>query len=272
MRWTQFGAFSPLMRPHGKAPRDPWYFGEAAVANYQFWAWVRESLLDYIYHAAVVAHESGIPMIRSMPVAFPHEQPLADLRDQYMFGEDLLITPVIDERGSRTIAFPSGQWTDLLNGKTFAGPANTEVNLPFDKIGVYLRPGAAVPVQLNLEFQFGKSMSKGCVNALVVTPPKGAETTQRRNAKGQTAEVSVRTDGNAFVWTIEDLLETDHLLVYGIIAPAAVLVDGKVVPTRTTSPVGSLTYWEDEPGGNRLIIHLPSRQARSNVVTVRIET
>ena len=73
MRWFQFGCFSPLMRPHGTAPRDPWYFGEAAVTNYKFLAWTRENILNYTYNAAVIAHETGIPIMRSMPVAFPDE-------------------------------------------------------------------------------------------------------------------------------------------------------------------------------------------------------
>ena len=70
MRWFQFGCFSPIMRPHGKATRDPWYFGDAAVTNYKFLAWTRENLLNYTYNAAVIAHETGVPIMRSMPVAF----------------------------------------------------------------------------------------------------------------------------------------------------------------------------------------------------------
>ena len=271
MRWTQFGCFSPLMRPHGKAPRDPWYFGEAAVTNYQFWAWIRESLLDYIYHAAVVAHESGISMVRSMPVAFPDEPPLAAVRDQYMFGDDLLIAPVVDEHDSRIVAFPSGQWTDLLDGKTVEGPANLEISLPLDKIGVYLRPGTAVPVQLNRELQFGKSMTGGRVSALVVTQPKGNETVHRLNAKGEVAEVRVQAKKHGFVWTLENLPETEYLLVYGTTAPAAVIVDGEVLPQRTASQFDSATCWEDDRGTNRLIIRLPSGRGRSNDLTMRIE-
>jgi alpha-glucosidase (family GH31 glycosyl hydrolase) len=270
MRWTQLGCFSPLMRPHGKAPRDPWYFGKAAVANYQFWAWVRQNLLDYIYHAAVVAHDSGIPIMRSMPVAFPGEPASAAVRDQYMFGEDLLITPVIDEHESRTVVFPSGQWTDLLDGRTFVGPANLETSMPLDKIGVYLRPGAAVPVQLSRELQFGKSMSGSRVHALVVAQPKSDETVYRLNTKGEVAEVSVQSQGLRFVWTFKNLPETDYLLVYGTTAAATVRVDGKVLP-KLTRVDSTATGWEADAEGNRLIIHLPSRPTQPNDVTMRIE-
>jgi alpha-glucosidase (family GH31 glycosyl hydrolase) len=270
MRWTQFGCFSPLMRPHGKAPRDPWYFGEAAVANYKFWCWVRENLLDYIHHAAVVAHESGIPIMRSMPVAFPQQPSLAAVRDQYMFGEDLLIAPVTDDRESRMVAFPPGPWAGFLDGKTVAGPVNLELTLPLDKIGLYLRPGAAVPVQLNRDLQFGASMTAGRVNALVLTQPSGDETARRFNAQGEPAEVNVQASKHALVWTLKNFPETEYLLLYGTIAAATVSVDRRPLPKAAAIPFDSAS-WADDPGSNRVIIHLPSRQARSNDAAVRVE-
>ncbi len=105
MRWTQFGCFSPLMRCHGRTPREPWNYGDAAVANYKYYAWVRENLLEYIYNSAVDSHKAGIPLIRSLAVAYPDESLLATVSDEYMFGSDLLVAPVMDENNSRTIRF-----------------------------------------------------------------------------------------------------------------------------------------------------------------------
>jgi alpha-glucosidase (family GH31 glycosyl hydrolase) len=272
MRWTQFGCFSPMMRPHGKTPRDPWYFSEAAVVNYKFHAWVRENLLNYIHNAAVVAHETGIPIMRSMPVAFPDELPVAAVRDEYMFGKDLLVAPVITDDDSRTILFPSGVWTGLWDGKTVSGPADLKISAPLDRIPVYLRQGAVVPVQLNGELQFGQSMSSGRVNALVVTPPNGNETVSPLNAQGEAAKVTVRSTAHGFSWKLENLPETGYLLVYGTTTTATVKVDGKVLPKLTAAgfdlmPAG----WEADLAGNRLVIRLPSAQARKNRPTREIE-
>jgi len=63
------------------------------VTNYKFLAWTRENLLNYTYNAAAIAHESGISIMRSMPVTFPKEPQFAALWDQYMFGPDLLVAP-----------------------------------------------------------------------------------------------------------------------------------------------------------------------------------
>jgi alpha-glucosidase (family GH31 glycosyl hydrolase) len=271
-RWVQFGCFSPLMRPHGKAPRDPWYFGEAAVPNYKFHAWVRENLLNYIYNAAVVAHETGIPIMRSMPVAFPDEPSVAAVSDEYMFGGDLLVAPVINEDNSRTILFPSGLWTGLWDGKTVSGPADLKISVPLDTIPVYLRPGAVVPVQLNRELQFGGSMTSNRVSVLVVTPPNGNETVSPLNAQGEAAKVTVQSKAHRSRWTLKNLPETSYLLVYGTTTAATVKVDGKVLPKLTAAgfdlmPAG----WEADLAGNRLVIRLPSVQARQNRPTREIE-
>ena len=78
------------MRSHGRVPKEPWEYGDKAVANYKYYAWVRENLLDYIYHSVIESHLSGIPMVRAMAVAFPEELSVVNIPDQYMFGKDLM--------------------------------------------------------------------------------------------------------------------------------------------------------------------------------------
>jgi alpha-glucosidase (family GH31 glycosyl hydrolase) len=270
MRWFQFGCFSPLMRPHGTAPRDPWYFGEAAVANYKFLAWTRENLLNYTYNAAAIAHESGVSIMRSMPVAFPKEPQVAELWDQYMFGPDLLVAPVVNEDAYRTIVFPGGIWTSLWDGKTVSGPDKLKISAPLDTIPVYLRSGALMPVQLNGELQFGKSMTGGRVDSLVVTPPKENESVSMLNARGEMAQVGVEVKAGRLSWTLENLSEMSYLLVYGMNTAVAVRVDGKVLPRVMT--VGSVPIgWEADLAGNRLVIRLPSRQVEHSKPTMGIE-
>jgi alpha-glucosidase (family GH31 glycosyl hydrolase) len=260
MRWIQFGCFSPLMRPHGTAPRDPWYFGEEAVANYKFLAWTRENILNYTYNAAAIAHETGVSIMRSMPIAFPREQQMAAVADQYMFGPDLLVAPVVSEDAFRTVVFPPGVWTSLWDGKTVSGPATLKVYAPLDTILVYLKPGASVPVQLNRELQFGKSMTNSRFDALVVTPPNENGKTNLRNARGEFADVAVRSKAGGCNWTLENVPEMGYVLIYGITAATQVRVDGKVLPMVTEAdPESMLVGWKADPAANRMLIRLPSR-------------
>jgi alpha-glucosidase (family GH31 glycosyl hydrolase) len=249
------------MRWHGKATREPWDYGDAAVTNYKFCAWTRENLVDYIYGAAVSAHETGVSMIRAIPVAFPREAPLASVSDQFMFGEDLLVAPVVDEHNSRTILFPPGQWTGLWDGKTVSGPARVERRVPLDTIAVYLRSGSVVPVQLSQDLQFGKSMTPGRVNALVVTRPRANAVVSRVNSRSEAAKVTVQATARGSSWTLENLPETSYLLVHGSTAAATVRVDGRNLPKLADAQTNSAADWSADRAGNRLVIHLPAAQA-----------
>ena len=265
MRWIEFGCFSPIWRPHGKSPREPWFFGDAAVAGYKFHAWVRENLLNYTYNAAVVAHETGVPLLRSMPVSFPHEPSLAAVRDQYLFGPDLLVAPVLNEDNFRTILFPSGVWTSLWNGKTVSGPAEVMTEVPLDVIPVYLRPGAVVAVRLNRALQLGQSMTAGSVSALLVTPPQANETVSPVNEQGEAAKVTVRAKAHASSWTLENRPETTYVLIYDINDAARVRVDGQALPKLTAGPFEAMPAgWEGDPACNRLVIRLPSGPPSQN--------
>jgi alpha-glucosidase (family GH31 glycosyl hydrolase) len=229
-------------------------------------------LLNYIYNAAVVAHESGIPIMRSMAVAFPHELQLASVRDQYMFGPDLLVAPVITEDNFRTVLFPSGVWTSLWDGKPVSGPASVKISVPLDKIPVYLKPGAVVPVQLSRELRFGESMTSGRVNALVVTQPNGNETVSLLNAKGEVAKVMTQSKAGRVDWILENLSETHYLLVYGRTTASTVKVDGKVLPMLTAADFNSMPVgWEPDPGGNRLVIRLRFAQAPTQARKIEVD-
>lgn len=271
MRWFQFGCFSPLMRPHGTAPREPWHFGEAAVTNYKFLAWTRENILNYTYNAAVLSHATGMSIVRSMPVAFSDQREMAAVADQYMFGPDLLVAPVVNEDTFRNVAFPAGVWTSLWDGKTTLGPSVVKVDAPLDTIPVYLRPGAFVPVQLNQELQFGQSMTASRVHAMVVTRPNRDDRATMLNDRGETASVAVQSKADGCDWTFENFPELSYVLVYGATDAANVKMDGKILPQVTSGDFSSMPMgWKADPAGNRLVIRLPLRQIPHSQMTAEI--
>ena len=277
MRWTQFGCFSPLMRCHGRTPREPWNFGEEAVANYKFCAWVRENLLDYIYNAAADAHDTGIPIMRSLAVAYPGDHLAAANNGECMFGRDLLIAPVLTDDNTKTITFPPGTWTSLWNGQSIHGPANVTTNVPLNSIPVYLKPGAIVPVYFNHDLQFGQSMTDGCVKGLIVTPPdKDSETRFDYDAAPVSpepaqptlgAEVNLKYKTNGFAVTLNQM-GTDYLLVCGVNSATSVTVNGESLPQVSGQNFSSMQFsWELDPSLNRVVIHLPKHATMKVEIT-----
>ena len=255
IRWTQFACFSPLMRSHGRVPKEPWEYGDKAVVNYKYYAWVRENLLDYIYHSATQSHLSGIPMVRAMAVAFPEELSVVNIPDQYMFGKDLMVCPVITDKNKRKITFPVGKWTDLWTGKTIQGPFYSEIDVPIEKIPVYIREGAIFPVRLSSNFKFGESLTRNKVNAFIISLTYKIDKEVFKGEHG--VEVSMKKEDDSYRIVMEQALDFRYLIVYGS-QITDVKIDGKSLPLLeekdlTSFPLG----WFRDNENNRIVVRTP---------------
>jgi alpha-glucosidase (family GH31 glycosyl hydrolase) len=247
IRWTQFACFSPLMRQHGRVPSEPWEYGDSAVGNYVKYAWVRENLLDYIYLSAREAHQSGIPIVRPMAIAFPEQTSIAKIDDQYMFGKYLMVCPVLTDDYAREITFPHGKWISLWDGMSVCGQSVHKTEAPADVIPVYIRENAIIPVTLSGDFQFGKSMTKDRVHAVIVTV----------------------SDSTREEILIDHLPETRYVLIYGVL-PKSIGVNGHLLNRLTGNefkdcPPG----WFHDISGNRCIVRLPHNTRQKVILTLK---
>jgi hypothetical protein len=98
VRWMQWGAISPTFRVHS-GPRNrfryPWRFGQAALQISRDYARLRYRMLPLFYTLAREAHDTGVPMHRSMEF-FDPRPPLWTRESQFLLGEDLIVAPVIE--------------------------------------------------------------------------------------------------------------------------------------------------------------------------------
>ena len=201
---------------------------------------------------------------------FRNERPLAAVRDQYLFGPDLLVAPVITEDNCRTIMFPSGVWTNLWNGKTVSGPAELENPFTLGPDSRLFEAGCGRAGRARRELQFGASMSSHRSSALVVTPPNRNGIVTLVNVRGEVAKVTIQSQAGRSAWTLENLPETSYLLVYGTATATAVKVDGTVLPKLTAAEFNfAVPGWKPDTRGNRLVIRLstqaPSRTPRTEI-------
>ena len=86
--------------------------------------------------------ETGEPMMRCMEYAYPR-MGYAEIRDQFLMGEDLLVAPVL-EKGtkSRRVVIPPGRWCGD-DGKTVEGPMTIEITTPLDRLPHFIRKQGA---------------------------------------------------------------------------------------------------------------------------------
>ncbi len=151
IRSVQWGLLSPLARAHG-GQNEPWSWGERAEAVFTKFAKLRYRLLPYIYSIAHEANRTGIPMMRAMLLEFPGDPEAVRQPYQYMFGPALLIAPVYeysnhpDLTAERQVYFPAGGWHDWWDGRKMAAPGYARVSVSVDRLPVYLKAGAILPL------------------------------------------------------------------------------------------------------------------------------
>jgi alpha-D-xyloside xylohydrolase len=144
-RWAQFGLFSPLTRAHGNTTRLPWLFGEQALRIFRDYVRLRYRLLPYIYTYACIAAETSLPLMRPMALEFPDDPNTYTMDLQYMFGEELLVAPIYNTSGRRSIYLPEGRWVDFWTHNVIAGPSIVNVQAAPDVLPLYVRANALIP-------------------------------------------------------------------------------------------------------------------------------
>ena len=143
-RWTAFGMLSTHSRFHGSnSYRVPWSIDDEAVEVTRTFARLKMSLMPYLLGAAREASERGIPVMRPMQLAFPHDPAVAYLDRQYMLGSDLMVAPVFSAQGEVEFYLPPGRWTNYLTGEVVDGGWRRETH-GFSSLPLYARGGAVI--------------------------------------------------------------------------------------------------------------------------------
>lgn len=156
MRWTQFGALTPVMQMHRQVNATnlrqyPWGYDAAALANYVAWAQFHTRLFPYLYTYAKEASLTGLPIIRPLVLLQPGDPNTWPIRHTYHFGNELLVAPMNAANAtSRSIYLPAGTWIDYWTQAEHAG-GQTIVwsNADAAKMPLFVRQGAIVPLLLN---------------------------------------------------------------------------------------------------------------------------
>jgi alpha-glucosidase (family GH31 glycosyl hydrolase) len=174
LRWFQFGAFCPLFRCHGRAwkLRLPWgwntgdpgpieirsYDGAAIPDASQLhdarvepickkYLELRYRMLPYLYSAVHECAATGMPIMRSLWLHYPEDPQAVARDDQYLWGRDFLIAPVVEPGATkRAVYLPKGGWYDFWNGERIGGGREITRAVDLETIPIYVRAGAILPL------------------------------------------------------------------------------------------------------------------------------
>mgnify|MGYP000807142329 FL=1 len=171
VRWFEWGAFCPVFRMHGE--RSPWHereeefingvrqltsgqdnevwsFGEDNFEILKKYLFLRERLRPYIRECMDETSLSGMPVMRPLFFDFYKDKTAWEIEDEYMFGPDILVAPVMEENTSeRKVYLPEGAiWTDANTKKAYSGGRNVTVPAPLDIIPVFIRDNKKIDIYL----------------------------------------------------------------------------------------------------------------------------
>ena len=124
-RWLPFGFLSSHTRAHGAPPTEPWLISESFTKAFRQAAEMKYKLMPYVYAQAKDCTERGLPMLRALLVEFPDDPGAWLVEDEYMFGSQILVAPLLESGNSRTCYLPRGKWIDYQSGKVYEGGYQT---------------------------------------------------------------------------------------------------------------------------------------------------
>jgi alpha-glucosidase/alpha-D-xyloside xylohydrolase len=173
VRWFQFSAFCPLFRSHGRAwkLRLPWGWdlgtpgpleGAEALGDWpapqhlhatqaepicRKYLELRYEMLPYIYSCAEQTHRTGLPLMRALWIAWPRDERALKTADQYMWGDHLLVAPVLEPGATqRRIYLPTGAWWDFWSHERAEGGGEITREVDLSTIPLFVRAGAILPM------------------------------------------------------------------------------------------------------------------------------
>jgi alpha-D-xyloside xylohydrolase len=150
-RWLPFGFLSSHTRAHGAPPTEPWLISESFTDAFRQSAEMKYRLMPYVYAQAKDCSERGLPMVRALLVEFPDDPGAWLVEDQYMFGSQILVAPLLESGNSRIVYLPSlmegagvGSWIDYQTGRVYKGGYQQIEAGPIPCI-ILVRDGSIIP-------------------------------------------------------------------------------------------------------------------------------
>ena len=166
-RALQYTVFGNLIETHGYV-RHVYHMTEEVQEIAALYSALHEELADYLQAMSQIACDTGMPMIRHMILEYQNDANVADIDDQFMYGDGLLVAPILTcntktENGklvldyastvTREVYLPAGEWIDLNTGATFTSIGQTiTVDANIAKIPLYLNTASEYADELQTIF------------------------------------------------------------------------------------------------------------------------
>jgi alpha-glucosidase (family GH31 glycosyl hydrolase) len=151
IRWAEFSTFCGLFLNGGHGERRLWKRSLPELEIIRKFSWLHTELVPYMYSQVVECHQGGPPLMR----------PLTQGKFHYLFGGDLLVAPIYEDKLERKVSLPPGRWRYFFHdSEVLSGPAELRREFPLDEYPVFVREGAVIPLKVSRTYTgFGDTNS-----------------------------------------------------------------------------------------------------------------
>jgi len=289
-RWIQWGVFSPILRTHTTKNPDSerriWAFPAEYASTMRDAFILRYALIPYIYTAARESYDTGVAMLRPMYYQYPDAPEAYDARDQYMFGDDMIVAPVTaaadldTELAGQSVWLPQGEWIEWQTGARLKGGQRYVRNYSLSQIPVFVRAGAIIPMEPKMSHTGEKPVDPLILEALPgmkdearIYADEGAGlgykdkaftwTTVRQQRDAHSIHIEILPVQGSYPGMLTE--RGYEIRLPGTWPPQRVTVNGAAVPKQMGAP-----GWRYDGNSAMTIVLLP-RTAVSKAVKVDIE-
>jgi alpha-D-xyloside xylohydrolase len=106
----------------------------------------RMALVPYLYAAFARYAQDGTPPFRALVMDYPDDPETHRIDDAWLIGDRMLVAPVTAGKTTRDLYLPAGTWQDFDTGAVFAGGQTHTLNVPVDKVPVFVKAGSLLPL------------------------------------------------------------------------------------------------------------------------------
>ncbi len=277
-RWIEFGAFSGILRMHSAHEnplegnlRMPWEYGSAGIELMRKYFTLRTQLIPYIYSYAWLAHRDSLPLLRPLYLEYPLQDEAYRHPHEYLFGDALLVAPVLEASGRARVWLPGGDWVGFFDGRHHQGDSTLTERYAVDDIPVFVRAGAVIPEQEVSAYSDAKPPDRLILNvygsgsgrfelyeddgvSLGTDDPGKHAVTAFEHSVGSDGTHRLVIGPTAGAWPQQPAARSYELRVHGTGRPSSISLNGR-----------DAGRWRWDPRQGTASIALPSQSIRERV-------
>jgi alpha-glucosidase len=152
VRWNALGTYTPMYRNHAIQDaeyREPWQYGPENQELIKKSIEQRYRLLPYLYSSFHQTAQTGLPVCRTLAIEYTHDEAVyyEDYQNQFLFGDGLLVAPVISTELTAKVYLPCGDWYRFGTDEKYTGGQEYVVDAPLNDLPVFAKAGAVITMQ-----------------------------------------------------------------------------------------------------------------------------